>query len=248
MYDDDLREGFMKSARTTADLSPSVCQRLNMYALAASAAGVSFLANVQPVAAKVVYTPANIPISHPSNVSLDLNNDGIRDFVFSFAEYHGTFLHIKTTKLRPKNAVWGSNLNASALSSGVSVGPSTKFQAGRLLMASLNCSGGICGSYGSWKNAQNKYLGLAFLVNGEVHYGWARLNVNANKLSETVVTGYAYETVPNKPIVTGQTGDSDTTTEILTPEVSDVPGAQGASLGLLARGFSGLTAWRRKEY
>jgi len=45
----------MKRKRGT--LSSSLEHRLNSYALAASAAGVSFLALAQPAEAKIVYTP-----------------------------------------------------------------------------------------------------------------------------------------------------------------------------------------------
>jgi len=53
-------------------------KRLQLYSLAASAAGVSLLALGQPAEAKVVYTKADTPISPNSTVLLDLNNDGVR--------------------------------------------------------------------------------------------------------------------------------------------------------------------------
>src|SRR5579863_10427884 len=65
--------------RTTANLSDSIHHRLNMYALAASAAGVGVLALAQPIEAKIVYTPADVKIGYiPYN--LDLNHDGVVDF------------------------------------------------------------------------------------------------------------------------------------------------------------------------
>ena len=48
-------------------------------------------------------------------------------------------------------------------------------------------------------------------------------------------TGCAYETVPDKPIITGKTRG---------PELSSV---QPLSLGQLARGSDELFAWRRQE-
>lgn len=60
---------------------------------------------------------------------------------------------------------------------------------------------------GSWENGQkgvtNRYLGLEFKVNGNVHYGWVRLNFPFSK--GATITGYAYETIPNKPIITRKT-------------------------------------------
>jgi hypothetical protein len=42
--------------RTTAKLSESLHQRLNLYAIAAGAAAVSVLASARPAVAKIVYT------------------------------------------------------------------------------------------------------------------------------------------------------------------------------------------------
>src|SRR5579863_8098659 len=70
--------------RKTANLSKSLNQQLNSYAVAATAAGVSVLALGQPAEAKVVYTPAHVVISklHP-HYYLDLNHDGTKDFLLS---------------------------------------------------------------------------------------------------------------------------------------------------------------------
>jgi hypothetical protein len=72
-------------------------------------------------------------------------------------------------------------------------------------------------------------LGLKFVVHGKVHYGWARLSITLghhrqyDDVSGTL-TGYAYETVPNKPIIAGQTKGPDVIT------------VQPGTLGRLARG------------
>ena len=92
----------------------------------------------------------------------------------------------------------------------------------------------------------NHYLGLAFTVNGETHFGWARLSVKTGprRAFHALLTGYAYETVPSKPIITGQTTD-----EAEIPQASLAPPAaaqpQSASLGALALGSSGLSFWRQ---
>jgi hypothetical protein len=57
-------------------------RRLNNYALAASAAGVSVLALVYPADAKVVFTHVHQVIGHNGVYNLDLNNDGTVDFLF----------------------------------------------------------------------------------------------------------------------------------------------------------------------
>lgn len=77
-----------------------------------------------------------------------------------------------------------------------------------------------CESYksGQWLYKKNRYLGLKFVVKDEIHYGWARATVTRtskrfgdNSITATL-TGYAYETVPNKPIITGKTKGQDVIT------------------------------------
>jgi hypothetical protein len=101
-------------------------------------------------------------------------------------------------------------------------------------------------------------LGLKFVVNGEVHYGWARLSVTLGhnrQLGDVVatLTGYAYETVPEMPIAAGRITGSDVITEppetgeITPPEPSAAPAPAPATLGLLARGALALDLWRRSQ-
>lgn len=68
-------------SRRAAELSDSVRSRLNMYALAATAAGVASLALPQAIEAKIVYHPAHVALDGP--YPLDLNQDGIPDFLLS---------------------------------------------------------------------------------------------------------------------------------------------------------------------
>jgi hypothetical protein len=89
---------------------------------------------------------------------------------------------------------------------------------------------------------------------GKTHYGWARLSVKAffGAITATL-TGYAYETIPNKSIIAGRTkGATDEWDEedcgpgaSLTSPTSETP--QPASLGMLALGAQGVQLWRRKE-
>jgi hypothetical protein len=112
-------------------------------------------------------------------------------------------------------------------------------------------------TYGKWINVNNRYLGLKFKIKGKFHYGWARLSVHnfINDISATL-TGYAYETIPNKPIITGKTkGEDDSSVEQPNPAdpspdaslTDPIPAPQPASLGALAMGARVLSIWRRKE-
>jgi hypothetical protein len=111
-------------------------------------------------------------------------------------------------------------------------------------------------SFGYWKYAQSRYLGVKFQIKGKTHYGWVRLK-NSSCLGATL-TGYAYETIPGKAIKAGQTHGKDD--KKASPETMkfDDPGpdaslnpisdkSQPVSLGILALGAQGIPLWRRKE-
>jgi hypothetical protein len=63
------------------------------------------------------------------------------------------------------------------------------------------------------------------------------------------LTGYAYETVPRKSIIAGQTKGPDDESSIKQPDSAALatPVPRSATLGLLAQGVSGLVAWRRRD-
>jgi len=224
--------------RDAARLSESLNRHLSQYALAASAAGVGLLVLAQPAEAKIVYTPANKQITPKHTIPINLNHDGKTDFSIhntftctSFCEY--IVGSITVIPGQDRNEAVGfagrSHHYASALAAGDRVGPKGPFLSGNEVMAfggydAGTTSVGYCA--GPWKDVQKRYLGLKFLAEGKIHYGWARLNETCAKNGENtaVLTGYAYETVPNKPIVTGKTKGPDVIT------------AQPGSLGTLAVG------------
>jgi hypothetical protein len=233
-----LKEEVMKN-KTAVNLPDSIRQQLNMYALAASAAGVGVLTLTQPLEAKIIYTKAHHSIPSNSSYRLDLNHDKITDFRLdnnyarSMSSQRDSFL---ARAFQKGNAVIETNNGrfASALSFGKKVDGNGKFAAISVLTMAASYTG-IRGSYrfGPWLNVTNRYLGLRFVIKGKTHYGWARLNVNCSGFKcRGLLTGYAYETIPGKGIVTGKTKGSDVVT------------VQPASLGHLAAGASGIPEWR----
>jgi hypothetical protein len=102
------------------------------------------------------------------------------------------------------------------------------------------------GPWGKGKLFTGPYVGLKFMINGGVHYGWARIEVHADRLKVTArLTGYAYETVANRPIVTGLThAPFDEGAEASSGHAGKLPTAEPASLGCLAEGAPGVKAWR----
>jgi len=222
-----------------ADLPESLSHRLNSYALAASAAGVSLLALAQPAEGKIVYTKAHVRIGVNKQYDLDLNHDGITDFRLLNSNYNGASDDM-AVGVPGSNFVWMQSktqyhrMFAKALRRGVLISQKTnQFNTSgpRFYMAAANSKSSV----GPWKDVHNRYLGLMFYIKGEYHFGWARLNVSiANEKVTGVLTGYAYETIPLKPIIAGKTKGPDVI-------------VQDASLGHLARGASAIPAWRTKQ-
>ena len=229
--------------RNACELSEAVLHQLNLYALAAGAAGVGVLALAQPSEARIVYTRAHKSITPTHTIPLDLNQDGMTDFRFKDVHYTTSpygFSHIGILSVVPAhhgNEVEGySQFNrnyGSALQAGALIGPKGPFKTGPRLMARVFSDTGAhrdaSSCSGPWSKANNRYLGLKFLIKGKTHYGWARLNVSCPGTDvDATLTGYAYETVPDKPIIAGKTKGADVIT---------LPAdAQPATLGKLALG------------
>jgi hypothetical protein len=239
-----------------AELPESLHQRLNSYALAASVAGVGMLALARSAEAKIVYTPAHRVINPHDSFKLDLNHDGVTDFNFKNYTYCNTDqCFFKLVEQAPTgNAVEGVSRGsfqplASALNLGARVSGRGRFYNGIAILAYAYYGGGGSFADGKWVNVTNHYLGFRFQIKGKTHYGWARLTVQVNKtLVTSKLTGYAYETVPNKPITAGKTKGTDEMASIGSPDASLTrPLRQARSLGLLAMGASGFSIWRREE-
>lgn len=230
--------------RNNSKLSASVHHQLNLYALAATAAGVGLVGSAQSSAAKIVYTPANIRISPNTAFPLDLNHDGFNDFSIvntSYGNAHTFQAYLSVRQLWSQNRVWGL-FYASALRAGVRIGPAGQFVNGdyKRMGGYFISSNDKTGYFGPWANGgkgvRNRYLGLKFIKPGKskVYFGWARLTVSIRKPHIIIarLTGYAYETIPGKSIIAGKT------------KGADVSGLYPASLGHLAAGASAIPAWR----
>ena len=249
-------------SHSESPLPPQLEERMKWYALAA--AGVGILAAGQPAEAEIVYTPTNQQIAPNTTLKIDLNNDGIADFGVKDTLSHtffSTFARMSAVPLATGNKVWGHTVSrrsyASALLSDELVGPKGQFLPATGLMADVSFLGGkrpfaSVSCTAPWANVKARYLGLKFIITGQVHFGWARLDVacSADFSFEVAgtLTGYAYETIANRPILAGDeggTGDDDTRpgNQIEPRSAALAP----ASLGRLAQGASGLAAWRGKQ-
>lgn len=212
----------MPRSRKPSEISSSLHQRVSSYALAASAAGASLIAFAPPADARIVYTPANSRIQ--GDYPLDLNNDGTADFRLLYSSACGLsacalFLAVNPLHSTANGAVGtaqGWFRSAVAVPRGARIGPTDLFNT-----SEGNLADHVAGTFGNshyqtfwrgqWANGgkglKNGYLGLRFMIKGRRHYGWARIGVKTgdNWGFTATLTGYAYETVPKKPIIAGKT-------------------------------------------
>ena len=236
------------NSRSATTLNANLESGLLSYAAAAAAAGVSLFALVQPSEAKVVFTPTQLTIARNVVYTLDLNNDGIGDFnISNFGTDFDIGRNVRNTNgssytsvfmrayaLGKSNRVWGAGGFQSALAKGVTLSSKGQFNQTGGLMGHVYSRNGFGPTYkGPWApdgaTVTNKFVGFKFVISGQVHYGWARFNVRLRNAENggaghALLTGYAYETVANKPIITGKTTG---------PDVETMP---PATLGRLAVG------------
>jgi hypothetical protein len=234
-----------------------------MYALAGSAAGIGVLALAQPADAEVVYTPAHVKIDQQHRLyHLDLNHDGVTDFslgLHSSINQSGGALWLSANPAVSKHdEVLGAASSASLLRAGekIGVGKQVFFEA-HYMAGFWTTNGGRSGFLWQWakdgKGVKNGYLGFKFAIKGTTHYGWARISLAFTlegkvEVVSGVPTGYAYETIPNKPILAGKTeGPEEDSVDEANPATLNESTLQPASLGLLAMGSPGLSVWRREE-
>jgi hypothetical protein len=187
----------------TSSGSVSVRQHLQRFTIVTIVA-VGLLALARLAEGEIVYTPAHIKIEANSSYNLDLTGDGVTDFVIVSTTIRGFGQFFASGAAR--NEVAGNGEVALALSRGAEIGSLQTFTAPAYMVwcqPVFNCRG-------NWLNVSNRYLGLSFEIDGEIHYGWARLNVHADHdyIGAATLTGYAYETTANMPINAGQTKDA----------------------------------------
>ena len=239
--------------------SNNLNRQVSQYSLAAAVAGVSMLALVQPAAGEVVITEKTIHIPLATDgardpVKISMANNGVNNFTFSLYQSL-TYRHltIDGASLRDELRVGTGpafDVYLGALARGAKIGPSnpsSSFNAGGIGEISNSFSNNkfFRGSWGG--SPKNRYLGVRFPINGQIHYGWIRLTVTTNPDPHTPqmsasITAYAYETVANKAIKAGTASKA----------AAGIPAENtqkqvGPSLGMLAAGSEGMQLWRREE-
>jgi hypothetical protein len=241
-----------KQPRQSADLSEALSQRLNTYALAAGAAGVSLLALAQPAEAQVQFTTENIVMKRQSSILVDF--DVVPEFIFyNNARPAALYSHLDVFPNGTAAVVVSATYLHSvlALTKGSKIGSSKNF--GSYVVSSLGPNMVFSG-LGNWVNVKDRYVGLRFQLSDGTHYGWARFSVQVTgKKIIATFTGYAYEETANTPIIAGDTGISSAKTSAHPQALLDAPlslapaSQQPASLGMLALGAQGIPFWRKEQ-
>ncbi|HVI10086.1 MAG TPA: hypothetical protein VND65_17490, partial [Candidatus Binatia bacterium] len=185
----------------------------------------------------------------PVTTTLDINNDGMADFTFTMSSTahfssigyttRARFLFKAAGAQAGNSAVKGhQGETAAAIAKGQTIGPQDQFASGAYLSFNkFRISTGQGQQFGSWQSVEYAFVGLKFMLNGQVHYGWARIKFpTPYAISFPSIYGYAYESQPNTPIVAGQT--SGTYSE------ANADSPSPATLGMLAGGARVMNQWR----
>jgi hypothetical protein len=206
-------------------------RRILSYALAVGAG--AFVAG-RPAQADIVYTPAHTWVGRGSTVQIDLNHDGHFDVALHRSStFFSTGFFLRAGALG-KN---GFANKATPLNAGAPIGASRTFVRSEQLASAYNYA------VGPWANVKDRFLGIEFHFGGQTYYGWAELSVDADANTDpeglhldTLLEGYAYNTIPNQRILAGQTSAG----------LAATPTPEAGTLGLLALGAQGIPVWRRK--
>jgi hypothetical protein len=185
-------------------------KRLGKYTAAAAA-----LVGASGANAQIVYTDVNPDFAHPGNeigYGLDLNNDANFDFaMFSADTVVTSGARVRYTIIAPYGTAAASNAIAGESPSGYDY--ALALNSGDMIDATLNwiaATNTMAYNVDSnnpfnenWNGVTDKYLGLKFVVAGNTHYGWARLDVQA-VADVWTLKDYAFNGTPNGSITAGQ--------------------------------------------
>jgi hypothetical protein len=219
------------------------------HALAAAAPLVAVslcvLAFPQITFAEVVCTTVNESVQgNRGHLLFDLNNDGVADvsvsaystLIIGSGDNFARSDYLGARALVAGNAVAADRQRyALAGRGGQQLGSAAHFS-NTAIMARHGSNLNGSTNRGQWRNVNSRrFLGIKFLISGETHFGWIRFSSSVTSRldgARATVTGYAYETVPNKPIIAGLCKDG-----LPAPEGLMEPAS--GSLGRLAAGAGG---------
>ncbi|OMP30591.1 T9SS type A sorting domain-containing protein [Mangrovimonas sp. DI 80] len=146
------------------------------------------------VLGQIVYTDVDPDITG-TFYNLNTNNDNTNDFQIQMVFPWGNIVYLQTLNT---NSFMGTENGYNWIST-------TPLDIGQAISSGQNWfqgNGFIAGGYSTSIATPNKYVGLRFKLGSNTHYGWVRLDVNANNIT---IKDYAYNTTPGESINAGQT-------------------------------------------
>lgn len=246
----------MSNARAQSSDGQTFEKRLWAYVAGAGAAAAGLLALSPPSMAEVVVTQPHAFLANGGS-SYVIGISGTTEFTLannSFSGYDVDSESLGVTGGSGAGVVGhGVSNQVAPLKFGAVIGSANQFAAGKQLLALAWDFRDFTFVGGAFANTTNRFLGLKFELNGQVHYGWAGFSfVDAHVFGLSVsalLTAWAYETEPDTPIYAGQSSDSPRESGLMPANGGALKTAkvQPATLGLLALGHLALNAWRKRE-
>jgi len=194
--------------------SKNLSKRLSRYGSLSLA-----LAGVATANGQIVYHDVNPDFDGSSDYYLNLNPDdgmtpaGVADAIDDFRIFSdaGTdpapFVRILVERLGSNSLIASSALYTYplALSSNYTISNSNTNWTNQQFQTLAFSYTSTSACFGNWCTSTDKYLGLRFDINGNTHYGWAKLDVNVNAGNITwSVKEYAFNMTPDEAIDAGQ--------------------------------------------
>lgn len=205
----------MKIKKYKSEKSTEINGKLKSY----SALTGAFLAAASGVEAQIIYHDVNPDaIVHNGIYTVDMDGSGVGDFVINQYSISGSQSYktagITATTQHLSNRVIAKGPSiaqyfASRLNAGALIGPSGNGFKNLLSQCISNvlpmATNFSTGSHGYWAGGKSGFIGVEFKNNGNTYYGWIDCYV-ANKADTVIIRGWAYNSIPNTLIHSGDSG------------------------------------------
>jgi hypothetical protein len=182
--------------------------------------------------AQVVYTDVNPDSLVTSQYELDLNNDGTPEFLIEKTTDSGIDI-VQAIGLSNQDSLIGYYAGFPAITGYPSALSSNEVIDGTSTFVDEGVMGGdheLIMEDADWPDGFNRYLGLKFNINGETHYGWAKIKISTDYVAFTI-TEYAYNATAEEAINSGITSIEDPSTTLrVTLEVYPNPASENTTL------------------
>jgi len=155
---------------------------------------------------QVVWTDVNPDSLVTSQYELDLDNDNNPEFLIQKTTDGGINV-VQASGISVNDSIVGFYQGFPAVTGYPSALSSNEIIDGTVEFVDEGIMGGdheIIMEDADWPDGFNRYLGLKFSINGETHYGWAKIKISTDYAAFTI-SEYAYEATAGQAINSGVT-------------------------------------------